>query len=217
MDRLVLVGGAGAQAAVLRRRRARCGQLDRGPRRPARRADAAGESRKRSTIRLSPAGGRAGRVVAQDLDVAPGGQCRRAGSATASARSSSAASTITSASASSPSSSSSGFVKAACAGPRRPTTTTSRTLLRASTSSAWSAVSVGASSLRGEHEHARDVEGDVAVADHHRALGREPESSSRSVWSGWPLYQPTNSVAACEPGSSSPGIPSGRSDGEPVA
>ena len=31
-----------------------------------------------------------------------------------------------------------------------------------------------------------------------------------NMWSakwGWPLYQATNSVAACEPGRSSPGIP----------
>ena len=44
------------------------------------------------------------------------------------------------------------------------------------------------------------------------ARSAESRSTSRSVWSGWPLYQPTNSVAACEPGSSSPGIPSGRSE-----
>ena len=64
-------------------------------------------------------------------------------------------------------------MKAAWAGPRRPTTTTSR----------YAAVGehvervvggVGGGELgRGEHEHAGDVERDVAVADHDRALGRE--------------------------------------------
>ena len=49
------------------------------------------------------------------------------------------------------------------------------------------------------------------------ARSAESRSTSRSVWSGWPLYQPTNSVAAWEPGSDSPSIPSGRSEGEPVA
>ena len=34
-------------------------------------------------------------------------------------------------------------------------------------------------------------------------------STSRSVWSGWPLYQPTNSVAACEPGQLFAGDPQG--------
>ncbi len=38
---------------------------------------------------------------------------------------------------------------------------------------------------------------------------REAErSNSWSAKSGWPLYQATNSVAECDPGRSSPGIPS---------
>ena len=176
-DRLALARWARARRrAVRRRRRARCGRARRRRDGRARRpSSATGESRKRRTMRLACPPGARSRVGAQDLDVAPRGRCcpRRPGRATASARSSSAGSTITSASASSPSSSSSGFVKAACAGPRRPTTTTSDTRLAASTSSAWSAVSVGASSAGVEHEHARDVERDVAVADHDGALGRE--------------------------------------------
>ena len=36
-------------------------------------------------------------------------------------------------------------------------------------------------------------------------------SNSQSWKSGWPLYQATNSVAAHEPGRSSPGMPSRRS------
>ena len=50
-----------------------------------------------------------------------------------------------------------------------------------------------------EHEHPRDVDRDVAVADDHGALA----PTGRTSWSaasGWPLYQATNSVAACEPG-----------------
>ena len=84
------------------------------------------------------------------------------------------ASTITSASASSPSSSSSGFVKAACAGSapaddRRPR---GRWLAREHLERVVGGV--GRRQLLGrQHEHARDVERDVAVADHHRALGRE--------------------------------------------
>ena len=45
--------------------------------------------------------------------------------------------------------------------------------LCASTSRAWSAVSVGGELGTGEHEHAGDVERDVAVADHDGALGGE--------------------------------------------
>ncbi len=64
-------------------------------------------------------------------------------------------------------------MNAACAGPRRPTITTSRD---AAGGEHLERVvgGVGRRELLGrEHEHARDVERDVAVADHHRALGRE--------------------------------------------
>ena len=69
--------------------------------------------------------------------------------------------------------------------------------------------------LGGEREHSRDVERDVPVADHDRSLHREVEP--RSWKSGWPLYQATSSVAAHEPGRSSPGIPRRRSVCEPTA
>ena len=45
-----------------------------------------------------------------------------------------------------------------------------------------------------EDQHARDVERDVAGADHDRALAARGRSR-RSRKSGWPLYQPTKSVA----------------------
>ena len=45
--------------------------------------------------------------------------------------------------------------------------------------------------LGGEREHPRDVDRDVAVPDHDRALAGEVERAGR--WkSGWPLYQATN-------------------------
>ena len=53
--------------------------------------------------------------------------------------------------------------------------------------------------LLGEREHARDVDGDVAVADDDGPLARRGRTT-RSWKSGWPLYQATNSVAAHEPG-----------------
>ena len=47
---------------------------------------------------------------------------------------------------------------------------------------------------------------------------RPPErSNSWPEYSGWPLYQATNSVAECEPGRSSPGIPSRLSSAVPTA
>ena len=47
---------------------------------------------------------------------------------------------------------------------------------------------------------------------------RSCERSNSRCWkSGWPLYQATSSVAAHEPGRSSPGIPSCRSVCEPTA
>ncbi len=44
-----------------------------------------------------------------------------------------------------------------------------------------------------------------------------PSGGSRSAKSGWPLYQPTNSAEPTTPGRSSPGMPSLRSCGAPVA
>ena len=47
---------------------------------------------------------------------------------------------------------------------------------------------------------------------------RSPDRSNWSSWkSGWPLYQATNSVAAHEPGRSSPGMPMRRSLCAPTA
>ena len=107
---------------------------------------------------------------------------------------------------SSPSSRSSGFVNAAWAGPRRASTTTSRTPLEASTSSAWSAMSVTASSARVEHQHPRDVQRDVAGADHHHALPAQVELVSREVGMAVvPADEVGRRVAARQ---SSPGIPS---------
>ena len=81
-----------------------------------------------------------------------------------------------------------------------------RRWLAASTSSAWSAVSVGASSA-GASTSMRATSSATLPLPITTARSAESRSTSRSVWSGWPLYQPTNSVAACEPGSSSPGMP----------
>src|SRR5918998_359007 len=103
-------------------------------------------------------------------------------------------STNTSASAMSPSSSSSGFVKAACAGPRLPITTISLTFEFASTSSAWSATSVCASSSR---VRASMRATSAATLPFPTTTARSADrSNSRSRKSGWPLYQATNSVAA---------------------
>ena len=110
----------------------------------------------------------------------------------------SAGSTTTSARASSPSSRSSGLVNAACAGPRRPSTTTSSTDAARNASSAWSAVSVGASSSRSSTSIRATS---IATLPLPTTTARRAERSK--VWSakwGWPLYQATNSVAACEPG-----------------
>ncbi len=120
-----------------------------------------------------PAGARVG-VGAQDLDVAP----RRdvvlgAGSATASARSSSCGIDDHVGVGELAELEQLGVGEGRLGGSAAADDTTSRTRLRASTSRAWSAVSVGRELGRGEHEHARDIERHVAVADHHSALGRE--------------------------------------------
>ena len=76
---------------------------------------------------------------------------------------------------SSPSSPTSTGVQAACTGPRRPTTRISRIPEPTNASIAASVVSVGLELLAGQREHAGDVERDVAVPDHDRALAREVE------------------------------------------
>jgi hypothetical protein len=108
-----------------------------------------------------------------------------------------------------------GLVNAACAGPRRPSTTTSSTDAARSASSAWSAVSVVASSSRSSTSIRATS---IATLPLPTTTARRADRSK--LWSakcGWPLYQATNSVAACEPDRSSPGIPSLLSLGVPTA
>ena len=165
-----------------------------------------GEVRKRSTIRFGFPAGRAPRtragsdVLARRLVGLVGIEMPRR-----LVELGSAGSTITSARSSSPSSSSSGFVNAACTGPRRPRITISSTASEASTSIAWSAVSVArSSSTLSASIRAQSI---ATLPLPTTTTCSQPRSNSRSGWSGWPLYQPTNVVAASEPGRSSPGMP----------
>ncbi len=129
--------------------------------------------------------------------------------------SSSAGSTTTSAPASSPISPSSVDVHAAWTGPRRPRTTISRMRDAQIASIARSVVSVGDSSSR---VSASMRATSSATFPFPMTTARSWERSNGSSWkSGWPLYQATSSVAAHEPGRSSPGIPSRRSVCEPTA
>ena len=98
------------------------------------------------------------------------------------------------------------MVNLACAGPRRPMIITSRTLLRDSTASTWSGMSV--------------VFNSSAVFSRTRATSTAtlPTPMTIAVWavsvnlsravSGCPLYQETNSAAEKLPGRSSPPISS---------
>ena len=95
-----------------------------------------------------------------------------------------------------------GLRRAAAAEQRRPP----RRCACSSASSAWSAVSVGESSS-GSSTSIRATS--IATLPLPMTTARVAErSNSWSAYSGWPLYQATNSVAACEPGRSSPGMPS---------
>ena len=114
-----------------------------------------------------------------------------------------------------PSSRSSALVNAACAGPRRPSTTTSSIALARRASSAWSAMSVCASSS-GSRVRIR-ITSAATLPLPITTARRAERSNARSRKSGWPLYQATNSVAAQLPGRSSPGIPSDLSVCAPVA
>ena len=67
---------------------------------------------------------------------------------------------------------------------------------------------------RGQREHPRDVDRDVARPDDHRLPGAQVYLSPE--WSGWPWNQATNSVAGCEPRRSSPGISSRLSVAVPI-
>ena len=93
---------------------------------------------------------------------------------------------------SSPSSSSSGLVNAACSGPRRPRTTTSRSRLsrerleRVVGDVGHRELLVRSVSMRATSSATLPL----PIDD--RALAREVELGSRK--SGWPLYQPTNSL-----------------------
>lgn len=64
-------------------------------------------------------------------------------------------------------------------------------------------------------QDARDVQRDVAVADHHGPGARQIGEISAKL--GCALYQPTKSTAATLPGRSSPGMLRGRSDCAPTA
>ena len=93
----------------------------------------------------------------------------------------------------SPSSRSSGFVNDACTGPRRPRMTTSETWPAASGPSAWSAVSVTASSPGSSRSmRARSVATLPLPITTARCAERSNDSSTAS---GWPLYQATKRVA----------------------
>ena len=72
---------------------------------------------------------------------------------------------------------------------------------------------VGGGELGGESTSMRATSSATLPLPITTARSAERRSNSRSVWSGWPLYQPTNSVAACEPGRSSPGMPERPVDG----
>src|SRR5581483_10905701 len=97
----------------------------------------------------------------------------------------------------------------ACAGPRRPSTTISRMPDAPSAAIASSVASVGASSPA---VSASMRATSSATLPFPTTTARSPERSNSRFWkSGWALYQATNSVAAHEPGRSSPGIPRRRS------
>ncbi len=114
-----------------------------------------------------------------------------------------------------PISRSSALVNAAWAGPRRPSTTTSSMPDARSASSACSAVSVRSSSA-GSSVSMRATS--AATLPLPMITARLPDSGgSSSRRSGWPLYQPTKSVAGSEPGRSSPGMPSDLSVWAPTA
>ena len=177
-----------------------------------------GERQKRSSIRCDfPVG----RLVANSRNMATFRRTVGEASSDSShaalcgSSSSSAGSTTTSALASSPSSRSSGFVNAACAGPA--TAEDDHFGDRGAGERLDRVVGgVGRSELvRLEHQHPRDIDRDIPVADDDGACARQVGASS--AYAGWPLYQATNSVAATDPGRSSPGIPSRLSVGVPTA
>ncbi len=177
---------------------------------------ATGETRKRSRIvRGWPAGGRAAKSrriskFRRTMLLLAASSASLAGSS-----SSSAGSTWMPAPASSPISWSSVEVHAACTGPRRPRTWISRSADPAIASIAASVVSVGASSSRVSASIRATSSATFPLPT---TTARSPERSNASSWkSGWPLYQATSSVAAHEPGRSSPGIPSLRSACDPTA
>ena len=112
------------------------------------------------------------------------------------------------------SSRSSGDVKAACSGPRRALMTTLRIALSLKASIAWSAVSVGSSSL-GSSANIRATSIATFPAPITTAVS-QLKSISSSLKSGCELYQGTNAAADIEPGISSPGIPSRLPKADPV-
>ena len=100
-------------------------------------------------------------------------------------------------------------MNAACTGPRRPSITISSTPAPQIASIASGVVSVGASSSAVSASMRAQS---IATFPFPITTARSCERSNTRSWkSGWPLYQATNSVAAHEPGRSSPGMPSRRS------
>ena len=108
-----------------------------------------------------------------------------------------------------------GVVKAASAGPRRPSTATSVIEAAPSAAIAWSAASVDASS-RGSMTSIRATSSATLPLPITTARVQD-RSNAASAYRGWPLYQATNSVAATDPGRSSPGRPSRLPRGVPTA
>ncbi|CAB5060535.1 unannotated protein [freshwater metagenome] len=113
------------------------------------------------------------------------------------------------------SSRSSGDVNAACSGPRRALITTSRIADSLSAAIAWSAVSVGSSSL-GSRANMRATSIATFPAPITTAVVQF-KSILKSAKSGCALYQGTKCAAEIDPGKSSPGIPSFLPTAEPVA
>ncbi len=106
------------------------------------------------------------------------------------------------------------MVNRAWEGPRLPAMCTSRTRLSASTPRAGCGTSVGRSSsaprARIRATSTATLPTPITTTERARSAKRPPAAS------GWALYQETNSVAEWLPGSSSPGMPRGRSVAAPT-
>ena len=167
-----------------------------------------------SSIRCDLARGARAAYSREDLDVAPAVGVRRS-PASGAGRRARPASRSTSARASSPSSRSSGFVNAAWAGPRRPSRITSSTVERPVRDRVVGGIR-DATSSGSSTQHARDVDRHVAVADHHGARRRRGRTRVRGTV-GVAVVPGDELRGGCEPGRSSPGIPSRLSSAVPTA